>query len=303
MCSFTRYETRSCLSYVPTISQTVPQYLPKEITDIIISFLHPDSDWALPPNYYKPLCNCALVCRDWLPASRHHLLMDVWLDSDRQYNLFIYNVVRSPTVSLWLPSVRRIVLAFSRYMKAADGHMHITSRVFMHQLAGRFPNLEELDLRYQDWDTRECSIPPRMFILLSAFASVRTLLLEDVRFPSSGAMRCTITALPSLTDLGMDNVTWPVSRGNRPLRGTRKSQFLRRVRWLRLLDLDLPLEEEMLEWLSVTSLGTSLVDLHIGSTTLANGSELWEFVGPSVTLLVTNFWAERGEFPGDSTFH
>ena len=216
---------------------------------------------------------------------------------------FVSNVVRSPTVSRWLPSIRQLTLHSWRDIISTDGHMRIASRVFMHQLGGRFPNLEELVLRGQDWDTRECSIPPRMFILLSAFASVQTLLLEDVRFPSSGTMRCTITALPSLTDLRILRVTWPVSRGIRPLLGTRKSQFLNKIRRFELVDLKGHCAEEMLGWLPVTSLGTSLVDLQIDSTALTNGSELWEFIGPSVTRLVTDFWPDREELPGDSTLH
>ena len=116
-------------------------------------------------------------------------------------------------------------------------------------------------------------------------------------------MRCTITALPSLTDLGMINVTWPVSRGIRPLRGMRKSQSLKRIRRFTLANMNGHCEEELFEWLSVISLGTSLVDLQIDSTALTNGSELWEFAGPSVIELVTGFEDSIGEFPGDGTLH
>ena len=299
-CSF--HGTKSRLPQVQTISQTVPPYIPKEITDIIISLFPTDN----PVNSYGPLCNCALVCRDWLPASRHHIFVNVWLRSDRQYNLFVSNVIRSPTVSFWLPSTRRIVLfplTHSYKTPTDDMKMHVASSLFMHQLGGKFPNLEQLQLINLDWGISGRSISPRMFIVLSAFASVRTLSLKRVRFPSSGTMRCAITALPSLNDLEMDGVTWPVSRSNRPLRGTRKSQFLRRLRRFRLGHLDFPLEEEMLGWLSVTSLGTSLVDLDIRSTALRNASEIWELAGPSITRLVTSFWPDRGEFPGDSTLH
>ena len=275
-----------------TTPQTVPQSFPKEITDIIISFVHTGY-----LDGYKPLCNCALVCRDWLPASRHYLLMDVWLRSDQQYNLSVSNVVRSPSVSPWLPSTRRITLSPSFPGKtSADGRaMCIAPRLFMRELSGRFPNLEELELINVNWDTRESSIPPRMFILLSAFASVRTLLLANIRFPSSGTMRCTITALPSLTDLRMDNIKWPISRSVRQLRSTRKSQLLGKVRRFQLYGLDSALEEEMIEWFPFTSLGTSLVALQIESTMLIKGSALWEHAGSSITQLATNFGEEGGE--------
>ena len=272
-------------------------YVTQDVYDHVLDSLAGDK---------SSLASCALVCRDWLPASRHRLLMDVWLNSHRRYNLFVSNVVRSPTVSRWLPSIRQLTLDSSRYMTSTDGHVNMrmaSERLFMHQLRGRLPKLEELELHDQNWDTRECSIPPRMFVLLSAFASVWALVLDNVRFPSSGTMRCTITALPSLTDLRIRHVTWPVSRGIRPLRGTRKSQFLKRIRRFSLIRLNGHCEEEILEWLPVTSLGTSLVDLQIDSTALTNGSELWEFVGPSVIRLVTDFWHDREELQGDSTLH
>ena len=214
--------------------------------------------------------------------------MDVRLDSDRQYNLFVSNVVRSPNVSRWLPSTRRI------HFSDDAGDMPIASTLFMHQLGGRFPNLEQLELDGLKWDTRESSISPRMFIFLGAFASVRTLILDDVRFPSSGTMRCTITALPSLTDLEMWGVTWPISRSIRPLRNASKSEFLKRLRRFKFLGPDSRLVEEMVEWLSITAFGTSLVNLQMNETMLIKGSELWRHTGPSVTQLAINF-LDKGE--------
>ena len=174
-----------------TISQALSPYLPREITDVIISFLYNSRTGIR--GCYEPLRNCALVCRHWLPASRHHLLMDVWLLSGRQYNLFVSNVVRSPLASSWLQSTRR----FSPYpgWTLTDGSgTKIASRFFMRQLGGRFPNLEQLHMFDLAWDTKKSYIPPRMFRFFSAFVSVRVLYLDTIRFPSFGTMRCTITA-------------------------------------------------------------------------------------------------------------
>ena len=173
----------------------------------------------------------------------------------------------------------------------------------MRELGGRFPNLERLDLYSLNWGPRGGFIPPRMFRFFSTFASVRTLSLRTVQFPSFGTMRDTITALPSLTNLGIYGVMWPVSRGIRPPRSTQKSKDLKNVRMLHIQGLDSPLEEEMFEWPSGTSLGTSLVDILMESTMLIKGFEIWEHAGPSVTQLGIKFLEERRELRDNSTSH
>ena len=290
------------LPQVPTVPQTVsPHRVPKEITDIIISLLHTGNSHA-----YKSLCNCALVCRDWLPASRHYLLKDIGLDSDRQYSLFVSNVVRSPKMSTWFPSTRQITLgAFPEDEKSLDGRdMQTASRLCLRELGGKFPKLEVLEIINLNWDTRECSVPrARMFITFGAFTSVQTLSLTETRFPSFGTMRCAIIALPSLIDLRIRDVTWPIQRSILPLRSTQKSEFLGGVCGFILVGLDSPLVEEMFGWLSDTAFGTSLAKIWMQSTMLLKGSEVWRYAGSSVTQLALKFEEVKGELADDSKSH
>ena len=278
--------TGSSLSQVQAPSQAAPPCLPGEITDIIISFLFDPGYYYTRPRSYRTLCSCALVCRNWLPASRHTLFTHVSIGSDEQYTLFVSSVVRSQQGRPWLLSTRRLIL----HRGEGPGIPNAT-RLFIHELGGKFPNLEELRLYDLEFDMTESSPYPRKFIALSAFPSLRTLFLWQCRFPSFAAARYTIASLPSLTDLTVALIMWPIiAHSAQPLlpflRSSRKSPFLKRVRRFEILDGDAPCDDQMLQWLSTTSLGTSLADLTVLSDTFKmTVTGFWEYVGSSTTRL------------------
>ena len=58
-----------CISF--TIPYRMPPKLPAELNDAIIDHLHNDK---------ASLATCALVCKGWVPASRHHLFRSVVID-------------------------------------------------------------------------------------------------------------------------------------------------------------------------------------------------------------------------------
>ena len=192
--------TVSSLAQVQAASQAAPPYLPGEITDIIISFL------PHVPAGYSSLCSCALVCRNWLPASRHTLFTHVVIMSDEQYVLFVSSAVRSQLGRSWLTSIRR----FTLHSRGGPSISNAT-RLFIHELGGQLPNLEELRLYDLNFNMIESSQSPRKFAALSAFASVRTLDLGNCRFPSFAAARYTLASLPSLTELIVAHVWWPIA--------------------------------------------------------------------------------------------
>ena len=74
--------------------------LPPELIDEIIAWID------LP----STLCSCCLVCHDWLPASRNHLLEIVYIPDAVAYDLFLTRVVRGEDMDAWLPSVRTLVV-------------------------------------------------------------------------------------------------------------------------------------------------------------------------------------------------
>ena len=132
---------------------------------------------------------------------------------------------------------------------------------------------------------------PRKLAALSAFASVRTLKLWLCTFPSFAALRYTLSSLPSLTHLTVADTTWPTASTLEPflpfLRSSRKSPFLKRVRYLYFRDGDTTstCEDQMLQWLSATSLAASLSDLSVSSGALMKTRKLWDYVGSSTTRL------------------
>ena len=256
----------------------------------------------------KLLCNSALVCRRWLPASRHHLFMHVRITSNPQYNLFISKTVRSQHGRSWLSSTRLFYLYGGRFDKQSDGpDKHMATRLFIHELGGQLPNLEKLDLEELDFDVMEASSSPRKFAALSAFASVRNLRLRHCRFPSFAALRHALASLPSLTDLHLDDIGWPIaSSPGSPdplfpfLRGLRKSPFLARVRCLEFWVQDGSFDDYILQWLSTTSLAVSLSDITVRPAALMRAQGFWEYVGPSTTRL--RVWpVEERELLNDCT--
>ena len=130
---------------------------------------------------------------------------------------------------------------------------------------------------------------------LSAFASVRTLVLRCCRFPCFAAARYTLVSLPSLTDLSVGNIIWPIPVRLGPLfpfpRSSRRSLFLRRVRTLEIFDENYRSsiwDRVMLQWFSTTSLAASLVDITVFSLVFKmdfNTDFFWKYVGPSTTRL------------------
>ena len=281
----------SCRLRAQAASQTAPPYLPGEITDRIISFL-PEIDHRGYPHGYSSLCSCALVCRNWLPASRHTLLTDVTITSYERYSLFVSRVVRSQLA--WRLSTLRLSLQGNSSDRRPDNlaHMETVTRLFIHELGSQFPNLEMLYLNELNFDTMKSSPPHRKFSSLSAFASVRDLTLLNCIYPSFAAVRYTLTSLPSLTYLLLGYITWSnVSQSSEEpllpfLRSSQKSPFLRRIHYLGFLTGDAgTCDSQMLQWLSTTSLAFSLKDLRVSSVILLKGSGLWEYVGPSTTQL------------------
>ena len=164
------------------------------------------------------------------------------------------------------------------------------TRLFIHELGGQFPNLEVLGLYNLDFGIVESSSSPRKFAALSAFTSVRTLTLRECKFPSFAAARYTIASMPSLTDLMVLNITWSIASGPESplpfLRSPRKSPSLRRLRSLEFWGGITTYEDQILQWLSTTSLAVSLANLTVFSDAFeANATGFWEYVGPSTTQL------------------
>lgn len=184
--------------------------LPPEITDMIISLV----------NSPKSLCNCALVCHDWLPASRCRLFYRTCVRTARSYDLLITRIARNESMGLWLGWMHTfavdgrtsLVDSMRGLYRKAHGQSFLNSdpawtRRFILDLPSHTPNLTCLELFFVDWI--EHSPHPATFRAFSQFSSVTTFAVHECRFPSFTAFRQAIVSLPSLTTLTLGNFIWP----------------------------------------------------------------------------------------------
>ena len=181
---------------------TVVRPVPPEIIDEIIARVWPNTEARV----------CALVCRDWLPASRRRLLHTVSLWTPGKYSLFMSRVVRAETLRPYLSSVRRLTLGREAwgYEPPVNVLVKLEMGSFVPELAGLLPNLESLSIRNMDY----AAVPPHphSWLALSHFHSVWVLRLTGCSFPSFQAFRLVLTALPTLTFLEMTHVRWNTSK-------------------------------------------------------------------------------------------
>ena len=70
---------------------------------MIIAYLYSDA---------PTLCNCALVCRNWLPASRFYLFRQIRFGTDLQCDLFVSRVLHADNMRPWLQGTTRLVLIY-----------------------------------------------------------------------------------------------------------------------------------------------------------------------------------------------
>ena len=191
----------------------MPPKLPNELVDEIISSVAKTG--RLLPQDRHTLCNCTLVCRDWLPASRHALFSDVVLARPSAWDSFLRWVVDAEAGRPWLESIHRLEFTDKWYGPQRDGKEKPSQlmsewrgQYFVSVLAGRLPNLRSLLLQV-GWD--RCPPHRMIFGMFSQFMSLRELQLLSCGFPSFSTFRRVVNSLPALKDLSCMNSHWPFS--------------------------------------------------------------------------------------------
>ena len=178
--------------------------LPGEVTDQIIPYVE----------HQATLLSCCLVCSNWLPASRHRLFQKVVIDDPYTYDLLVSNVLHSDTLHPYLSSVLEVFFdEYPHHRFKSDGQVILPLNepskiiLFIQEFAGHMPNLTKLTLG----STKRLRCPPHPGALMafSNFPSLRELTLVGCHFPYYHALRRALSALPSLTSLGLIRVSWP----------------------------------------------------------------------------------------------
>ena len=197
----------SCIVHDIRCAQIMLNRIPFEITDSIIGHVGVLD--------HQTLRVCALVCRAWLPASRHRLFQKIQIDSEEVYRRFVSNVLHSEAVRQHLQATRLLTIDCGRWDDssstddAVSPKRYPASRLFFLQASGHLPNVRHIYIHRATWDA---PLPdPREPLLLQGFPSLVSLWLTDCSLPSVSFLRRILTSLPRLRWLSLNGVSFPPS--------------------------------------------------------------------------------------------
>ncbi|KAI0801244.1 hypothetical protein C8Q74DRAFT_478443 [Fomes fomentarius] len=165
--------------------------IPPKITDMIIKSVED----------HVTLRACALVCRGWLPASRHQLFRRITIMSEPSfegtYQSLVKHVLRSRNLWQYLHSVLEVMI--TDVPSSSEEKPRRPYRLFFCEFAGQMPNLQRFYFHRCTWNH---SLPaPGERLFLYGFPSVTSLELVDCRFPSVSFLRHMLMSLPRLRRL------------------------------------------------------------------------------------------------------
>jgi hypothetical protein len=157
--------------------------LPPELIDAIIEQLHDDR---------AALATCALVCRSWVPASRHHLFSDVTIWPATLSNTF--TLLSSPSCTI--PSaVEHLTLS-----------QHNIFRSDVWEVVRKLSRITGLCISHVVMDV---SPPPTLAPLL---CNLEALNLKDVYFHGSGPFHSLSHHCPHLRHLSFSGVRFHLEK-------------------------------------------------------------------------------------------
>ncbi|TFK80073.1 hypothetical protein K466DRAFT_605639 [Polyporus arcularius HHB13444] len=250
---------------------------PTELTDEIIACI-PVVCSGTRERYPTLLC-CSLVCSAWLPASRHQLFQELYIDTPVRYDLLVSRVLHSEEMRLYLPSVRTVQL------KIPDSPP-FNRRPFMLEFAGHLPSVTDMHMSRTAlgaWISH-----PSSFVAISRFSSTQSLMIFRCAFPSFGALRRILTSLPSLTILRLDDPSWPDPAADLSPRLSHGASIVRRPALSVLAaswgshSPDQRRAQQFMNWLSETATASSLVDLRVSKHPETAQIGCMETFGPSL---------------------
>ena len=220
----------------------MPLNLPGEISDAIIGCVEDK----------QTLRACALVCREWLPRSRHCLFRNIALpyqpDSGASYVALVKHVLHSETMRHYLHST--LAISIWGDASAFPWSTRAPSRLFLCDFTGHLPNLQHLTFVHVRW---EDYLPlPREPLLLSGFPTVRMLSFHNCFVPSVTFMRRILASMPQLRELFLLNVIFTHPPRIASVQPIRLPRILPNLQTLSLPTCNIGLDP-LLEWLTTGS--------------------------------------------------
>lgn len=151
---------------------------------------------------------CALSCRAMAPRSQFWLFREIWLRSEA-HALSFTKLLRGK--NMVARHVRFLAMTGPESSNPLRRYTWISWVPLV--LAPRMKNLQELWLQYDVfWDSH-----PRLPQALTAFKSIRRLILHGTSFPNFGQCIRLIRAFPHLNHLSFDSASWKPDPPSSPL--------------------------------------------------------------------------------------
>ncbi|KAH9928510.1 uncharacterized protein BXZ73DRAFT_78323 [Epithele typhae] len=197
----TRHATRGTLS--------LTRYIPIEVVETVIDELGAQED-------LRALSLCARVCSTWLPRSRFHFWRKVLVTSRKKLWAILRALGHAEDINP-LVQVLRLQSQDSGYVSPASTTGADDSFILlaMDELLRRLPNLNTLEIVARD-EHLDLTSPD---VLISFFEchSLRTLVLEECRIPSSACLHQMLRSLPALREVRLCEVDFWEGPGETPL--------------------------------------------------------------------------------------
>lgn len=259
--------------------QTMSAILPPELDDRIIDFL-----WDDPPS----LCNCALTCRAWLPASRYNLYHTIHLSTRRVF----WDLVRTAIIATAPPPCFAFVQELYIEMKKNDRCSMAERKVWVNLVPYHFGKYMS-NVRLLHFERLVHPFPRGFYSALSRFSAVTELHLECCSLGPFREFQLLVCALPRLSTL---RVTGAPLRA-RSLEPEQDVDFSPDgCPYLKSLELrEFPDSGVLCRWLSRTPIGLNLenlADYTLGTPSkgaedgVSSASHLATSLGPSLRSLV-----------------
>lgn len=180
----------------------MPPYLPLELQFLILHDL--GREHLRRRNLPSTLVKCCLICRAWFPVAQKYLLNSVDLKSDKHMRQLVSRIF-NPFEPIKL-DIKELNIHSSTEFNENPFH-HLVPYHTANRLLG--PDVLRFFGCELDGDGDVFPVSTQLTMHLSHFRHVTSLSLHDFRFQTFWDLRRFVLALPVLSFLDLNGVTWP----------------------------------------------------------------------------------------------
>jgi hypothetical protein len=240
--------------------------LPAELTDVIVDFLYGDEE---------SLANCSLVCKEWLPTARYHIIKKLLL---YPWNVEAFmNLITHPSATL-VPHIHHLKI----YL-IDPGHTKLFHAMFL--CLPRFKFLRRLELQGGiAWTSFTASSVDGLIC-----KSVTDMTLVDLPFNDFTDVMSVVASFPSLKRLSVINPRFFRQTSSHMTPGLDLAHFLQHTRLPNIHDLvviEVPDQPTyFLDWFSCHGTLVNSLSVALGSLKLPSLNQYLQVLGPSLLFL------------------